>query len=592
MWRFFLTLVDLYGMIVPMYIEEVPNRNSRPTILLREGKRVGRKVVKRTIANLTHWPADHVENLRRMLRGEKLVSLETVFSIQRSLPHGHVEAVLEMIRRLGLERLIASKRSRERDLVVAMIAERILHPSSKLATTRLWGTHTLSEQLGVDDADVNELYEAMHWLLKRQKCIERKLAARHLEEGDTVLYDVSSSYYEGRTCPLAQFGYSRDHRKDRPQVVYGVMTNKEGCPVSVSVYGGNVGDPSTVPDQVERVRNEFGLERIVLVGDRGMLTQTRIRMLAEYPGIGWVSTLRTDAIRKLAKEGCLQPSLFDTSDLAEITSPEFPGERLVVCMNPLLADERKRNRDELLSVTEKALGRIAKQVARRTRKFMAKSEIAMKVGRVINQKKMEKHFIVRIEKGLLEYSRNEDSIRKEEALDGIYVVRTSEPGERLSAGDAVRTYKSLSQVERVFRTLKGVDLKVRPIHHRLEETVRAHIFLCLLAYYVEWHLRKAWASVLFDDEELAQNRTTRNPVMPAKSSSTANKKKATRQTPEGFPVQSFQTLLANLATRVKNWCGPPEAPSETFAEIITEHTPFQKHLFSLLQMFPVHGNSK
>jgi len=573
-----------------MYIEKVPNRNSPPAILLRECWREGGKTRKRTLANLTHWPKHVVEALRLALDGESVARVEDLFTIKRSLPHGHVEAILKMMDHLGMASLVGSKRCRQRDLVLAMIAQRIMQPSSKLATTRLWQTNTLGELLQVDEVSVNEAYGALFWLLDRQKNIERKLAKRHLSEGDGVLYDVSSSYYEGRTCPLMLFGLSRDGRGDRPQVVYGVMTDLEGRPVSVSVYEGNMADPKTIPDQVEKIRQEYGLGRVLLVGDRGMLTDTQIGTLKEYPGIGWISSLRSGAIRKLVNQGSIQLSLFDDRNLAEITSAEFPGERLVVCMNPMLAAERKRKREELLVCTEKALARIAGQVARRTKKPMTESQIGLKVGRVINQKKMQKHFITKIENGLFEYKRNEDSIREEEALDGIYVVRTSESRGRLSADDAVRTYKSLAHVERAFRTLKSVQLQVRPIHHRLEETVRAHIFLCMLAYYVEWHLRKAWASILFDDEHLPLDRAMRDPVLPAESSPEAKRKKARKKTEEGYPVHSFQTLLSTLATRVKNWCGPRECPSEALTVVITERDDFQSHLFHLLEMYPVARN--
>lgn len=573
-----------------MYIEEVPNRNSPPTLLLRESWREGKKIRKRTLANLTRWPRPLVDALRRCLQGEQLVSIDEVFSVHRSLPHGHVAAVLGMIRRLGLDSLIASKRCRERDLGVALIAERLMHPCSKLATTRLWPTTTLAGELGIENAEVEEVYAALRWLLKRQKRIEAKLAKRHLSAGEPILYDVSSSYYEGRTCPLIAFGYSRDHRKDRPQIVYGVITDLRGCPVSVDVYAGNTGDPKTVPDQVEKLCKRFGLSRAVLVGDRGMLTQTRIETLKTYPGLGWISSLRSDAIRRLIQAGALQRSLFDRTHLAEITAPEFPGERLVVCFNPFLADERRRKREELLTATEQTLEKIVHQVKRRTNKPLRKEEIALRVGKGIGRHKMEKHFILKMEDGVLEYHRNEESIRREEELDGIYVVRTSESKRRLSAEDAVRTYKSLSGVERAFRTLKGVDLRIRPIHHRLEETVRAHVFLCLLAYYVEWHLRKAWAPLLFDDEQLEANRWRRDPVAPAQPSASAKRKKARRKTEEGLEVQSFQTLLKHLATQNKNWCQPREASSVEALTILTDPTPLQSRAFQLLELYPVPGN--
>ena len=568
-----------------MYIEKVPNRNSRPTILLREGKRVGKKVVKRTIANLTNWPEPVVEALRASLKGNRLTKVEDVFQIERSLPHGHVEAVLDMMRRLKLDRLISAKPCKQRDLVMAMVAERLIHPCSKLATTRLWHTTSLAGELKVEDAEVDELYEAMDWLMSRQGRIEKKLAKRHLKEGGPVLYDVTSSYYEGHSCVLMMFGHSRDQRSDRPQIVYGAMTDARGCPVSVQVYRGNVGDPSTVADQVEKLRERFGLTRAVLVGDRGMLTETQIRMLKRYPGLGWIYCLRSSGIRKLADDGCIERSLFDECNLAEITSPEFPGERLVVCFNPLLADERKRKRDELLEATEKALMKLAVQIERRTKKPFRKEEIAFKVGKVINRWKMEKHFTLSIEEGSLTWSLDETSIEREEALDGLYVVRTSEAEEWVSAEDAVRTYKSLSQVERAFRTLKGVDLKVRPIHHRLEGRVRAHVFLCMLAYYVEWHMRQALKPLLFDDEELALGRHRRDPVAKSEPSMSAKKKKHTKQIPEGFAVHSFETLLREMSTRCKNWCRSSGSP----VQILTEASPFQKHVFQLIRMFPVTG---
>jgi len=536
-----------------MYVETVPNRNSPPAILLRQGRRQGRRVVKATLANLSHWPAAKVAALRAVLRNEPLVSPQECFAITRSLPHGHVQAVLGMMRKLGLETLLSGKRCRERDVVVAMIAERLLEPCSKLATTRLWATTTLGEQLSVAEADVDELYEALDWLLARQGKIERALARRHLGEGAVVLYDVSSSYYEGRTCPLAKFGHDRDGVGRRPIIVYGVLTDGRGCPVAVEVYSGNTGDSTTVPDQVDKLRERFGLGRVVLVGDRGMLTETQIETLRQYPGLGWVSALRSEQIRGLVESGPLQLSLFDQQNLAEIVAPNsFPGERLVACYNPLLADDRRRTRQELLAATEKGLGKIRREAARRTRKPLTGEEIALKVGRVLPHYKMAKHFTVTIGDGALSWSRNGDSIRAEEMLDGIYVIRTSEPAERLSAPDIVRTYKSLADVERLFRTLKGIDLKIRPIFHRIDPRVRAHIFLCLLAYYVEWHMRQTLAPLLFDDETLSDDRRRRDPVAPAKPTAAARRKKTVRQTPDGLPLHSFHTLLKDLATLCRN----------------------------------------
>ena len=565
-----------------MYIERVPNRNSRPAILLREGWREGKKTRKRTIANLTNWPKEKVEALRLLLRGEPLVSAREAFVVERTVPHGHVEAVLGTIKKLGLDSIIYSKRCRERDLVVAMITERLIRPCSKLATTRFWHTTTLADELNVSDADEDDLYEAMDWLLSRQGQIEKKLAARHLMEGSLVLYDVTSSYYEGRTCPLARFGHNRDRKKGKLIIVYGLLTDEAGRPVAVEVYPGNTGDPSTVPDQVEKLRRRFGLCRVVLVGDRGMLTQTQIDKLMDYPGLGWISALRSCAIRKLVNGGSLQMSLFDETNLAEIHAPEFLDERLVACYNPILAEERREKREKLLAATEKGLEKIAKEVARRTKTPLDKAEIGKKVGKVINRYKVSKHFALEIYDGAFSFSRKEETIRRESELDGIYIIRTSEPAERISAEDTVRSYKRLEQVESAIRCMKGVDLLVRPIHHRTEDHVRAHIFLCMLAYYVEFHMRKALAPLLFDDEELDERRKKRDPVKPAKPSGSAKRKKATHLTPDGLEIHSFQTLLAELATRSRNRCrvkSDPEGPK--FYEL-TERTLLQKKAFKLL----------
>ena len=565
-----------------MFIDIVPNRKSPPAVLLREAWREGQKVRKRTVANLTGWPKEKVESLRRVLKNEPLMAPEEAFAIEQSLPHGQVEAVLGTIRKLGLERLLSSTNCRERDLVVAMVAERLIHPCSKLATTRLWHSTTLAGELGVSDADEDDLYEAMDWLLARQEGIEKKLAARHLSEGSLVLYDVTSSYYEGRSCPLAQFGHDRDGQKGRPIIVYGLLTDGVGRPVAVEVYPGNTGDPSTVSDQAEKLRHHFGLSHLVLVGDRGMLTQTQIEKLRAYPGLGWISALRSAGIRDLVESGSLQMSLFDQADLAEIRSPEFPSERLVACFNPLLAEERKRKRQALLEATEKELERISKEVARRTQKPLGKDEIGKKVGKVIDRFKVGKHFTVTIEENRFSFVRNEDKIGREEALDGIYVIRTSEPAERLSAEDAVRSYKNLTQVERAFRSLKGIDLLVRPIWHHTEEHVRAHIFLCMLAYYVEWHMRKALAPLLFDDEELDGNRKKRDPVKPAQPSASAKKKKNLRLTSEGLIVQSFDTLLVELGTRCRNRCRIKSDPKGPTFYQLTEKSPLQERAFQLL----------
>jgi len=568
-----------------MYIDVVPNRKSKPAILLREGWREGKRTPKRTIANLSHWPDEDVEALRLLLKGKKLLPKDEVFSIERSTPHGHVQAVLGVMRKLGVDTLLASRSCRERDLVMAMIAQRLLDPCSKLATTRLWHTTTLAQELDVEDADANELYAAMDWLVKGQGRIEKKLAKRHLEDGAVVLFDVSSSSYHGRTCPLAQRGYNRDGQKLR-SIVYGLLADGKGRPVAIDVYPGNTGDPSTVPEQVGKLRERFGLERVVLVGDRGMLTQTQIDALREHPGLGWISALRFSAIRDLAEEGAFQLPLFDTQNLAEITSEKYPGERLMVCFNPLLAEDRKRTREELLVATEARLAKIAGEVTRRTRKKMTADEIGVKVGKIINRCKVGKHFELTIEDDLLRFARNTESIARETQIDGIYIVRTSEDAHTLTAQDTVRTYKSLGQVEQAFRCMKGVDLRVRPIRHRDEAHVRAHIFLCMLAYYVEWHMRKALSPVLFQDDELDEDRWRRDPVAKAEASQSVREKKRAKKTIDGWPVHSLTTLLSELGTRCKNTCRAGEGKQPLRFEQLTETSPFQQHVFDLLQLKP------
>ncbi len=572
-----------------MYIDTVPNRHSPPAILLREGWREGHKTHKRTLANLSHWPAHKVETLRRLLRDEVLVSPADLFKTERTRPHGHVEAVLGTIRQLGLDRLIASKRSRERDLVIAMIAERLLQPCSKLATTRLWHTTTLAEELHVADANEDELYAAMDWLMARQDRIEQQLAARHLRDGGVVLYDLSSSYYEGRTCPLARFGHDRDGRTGRPIIVYGVVTDGDGRPVAVSVYPGNTSDSTTVPAQVDTLRQRFGLARLVLVGDRGVLTQPQIDRLKSQPGLGWITGLTSVTIRGLVTAGALQLSLFDTQHLAEITAPAFPGERLIACYNPLLAEERRRKRQELLAATERDLTKLARDVARRTKTPLKGSAIGLKAGKILARYKMGKHFELTMADGVFQWRRREAAIEREATLDGIYVLRTSEPAERLSAADTVRTYKSLSQVERAFRCLKGIDLLVRPIRHRTARRVPAHIFLCVLAYYVEWHMRRALAPILFEDADLPAARMRRDPVLPAMCTAAAQQKKVTHTTPEGLPVHSFQTLLTELATRCRNTVRLMRDTSVTFSQV-PDPTPLQRRAYELLGLLPVAGN--
>jgi transposase len=557
---------------------------------LREGWREGKKVCKRTLANLSDWPAQKVTALRRVLKDEPLVSPDEAFAIERSWPHGHVEAVRETMRRIGLDTLIGAKRSRERDLVLAMIAERLIAPCSKLATTRLWHSTTLAQHLEVEDADEDELYAAMDWLLARQSRIETKLAARHLGEGQQVLYDVSSSYYEGHTCALVQFGHSRDGKRGKPIVVYGVLTDVQGRPVAVEVYPGNTGDPRTVTDQVAKLKGRFGLGRVVLVGDRGMLTQTQIEVLKTHPGIGWISALRSEKVRQLADEKHLQLSLFDKKNLAEIRSAAFPEERLIACFNPLLAEERRRKRDELLAATETRLAKISAQVARRTQTPLSAAQIGQKVGKVINRHKVGKHFAVSIADGQFRFTRRTDAIARETELDGLYVIRTSEPEQALSAQDIVRSYKNLAQVERAFRTLKGMELRIRPIHHRDEARVRAHIFLCLLAYYVEWHMRQALAPLLFDDETLPATRKRRDPVAPAKPTASATKKKIDRETEDGLPIHSFTTLMAELGTQCRHRCRLKSDPESPAFFQHTQPTPLQTRALELIRLFPVVGS--
>ena len=570
-----------------MYVETVPNRNSPPAVLLREGWREGHRVHKRTIANLSHWPASKVARLRQLLKDQPLVHPEEAFTIDRALPHGHVALILHLLRRLDLPALLDRKRSRPRDLVLAMLAQRLLAPTSKLAATRLWHTTTLAQELALDNADEDDLYDAMDWLLERQERIERRLAARHLTDGGHVLYDVSSSYYEGRACALAQFGYSRDGKRGRPIVVYGLMTDAAGRPVAVQAYEGNTADPNTVPNQVAKLRDRFGLERVVLVGDRGMLTQTQIDHLKQHPGLGWISALRHTDIRRLFEQGAVQTSLFDARNLAEITVAAYPDERLVVCHNPILAERRRRKRDALLRATEEAFGKIQRQVARRTRTPLTATAIAEKVGRAQNRFKMAKHFETVIEDHRFTYQRKTAAIEREAALDGYYVVRTSEPATRLDAAAVVRGYKNLARVERAFRSLKTVDLRIRPIYHRAESRVRAHIFLCMLAYYLEWHLRQALAPLLFHDEELDLQRATRDPVLPAQASDTAKAKKNRRRTDDGLPLHSMSTLLAELATQCRCACRLQTDPDGPPLERLTEPTPLQRRAAELIKTFPV-----
>jgi transposase len=567
-----------------MYVDVVPNRNSPPAILLREAWRDGKAIRKRTLANLSHWPPHQVEALRRLLRGETLLPADEAFSILRSLPHGHVAATLGTLRQLGLERLLASQPSRSRDLVVAMIVARILEPRSKLATARGLDpeTSTLAEALHLGQADEDELYAALDWLLARQPKIETALARRHLDEHTLVLYDVTSTYFEGRTCPLGRLGHSRDGRRDRLQIVFGLLTNAQGCPVAVEVFPGNTADPSTLAPQIDKLQGRFGLQRLVLVGDRGLITEARIREDLRPHDLQWITALRAPAVRRLVEAGSLQLSLFDQRDLAEITAPDYPGERLVVCKNPLLAEERTRKREALLEATERELDKIVDATRRSRNPLRGTARIGTRVGKVLGRFKVGKHFELHMAEASFHYQRRLAEIAQEAALDGIYVIRTSVPASALGAAQVVDTYKQLSTCERAFRSLKSVDLKVRPIYHRLADRVRAHVFLCMLAYYVEWHLRRRLAPLLFDDEDPAAGKALRPSVVaPARRSAKAEDKAAARTTDDGLPVFSFQGLLRDLATLCKNTV-VAQLPNAVAFELYTLPTEVQQRAFDLL----------
>jgi len=538
-----------------MHIDIVPNRDSKPAILLRESYREGKKVRKRTLANLSKLPMDQVELIRRVLKGEQLASVSDLFDVTQSKLHGHVKAVRAAMKRLGFDSLIGSRRTGERDLVVAMVTARILEPeSSKLETTRWWANTTLPDVVGVADADEDDLYGAMDWLLERQGIIEGKLAKRHLRDDGLVLYDLTSSYFEGKHCPLAKLGHNRDGKRGKLQVNYGVLTDARGCPVSVSVFEGNTGDPKTLVSQVEKAQQAFGLDRLAIVGDRGMITQTQINTLAKMEGVHWITALRTEALRKLAQGGELQRSLFDECNLFEFTHQDYPAERLVACRNPELAKLRMLKRQDLMAATEKELQKVQGMVERG--RLKGQDEIGLRVGKVVNKYKVAKHFVLDIQDQVFSYRIDEKRVAAEAALDGIYVIRTSLPAEYCDAEDTVRSYKRLSQVERAFRTMKGIDLKVRPIRHHLENRVRAHIFLCMLAYYVQWHMMEAWRPLLFADEEQEAKRT-RDPVAPAKRSHRTLVKISSRRLEDGSIVHSFHSLLQHMQTIVRNTCRRP-----------------------------------
>ena len=653
-----------------MYIATIPNRNSPPAILLRESYREDGKVKNRTLANLSKLPPQSVEVLRRSLNGENLVSTDSFEIIEDGSPaHGHVDAVITAMRRLDFSKLICSRRSSQRDLVVAMVAARILEPKSKLATTLWWADTTLPEMLDINDASENDLYDAMDWLLERQRGIENKLADRHLENDALALYDLTSSYFEGQTCPLAALGHNRDGKKGKLQVNYGLLTNRKGIPVSVSIFEGNTGDPKTLMPQVEKVRDEFGIKQFVMVGDRGMLTQKQVDALHDIDGVDWIGALRPEAIKKLATSGAIQMGLFDERNLFELKHPDFPGERLIACRNVELARRRSDKRESLLQATIKDLNKVRGMVQRgrlngkkeievRVRKILKKyrigkhfeldiredgfnckvneealiaeitakgnpaqiekrleksrhhiqsiekqlanlaqkinrgrlhgqDEIGLRVGKVINKYKVGKHFELDIRDNDFSFEINNDKVKKEAALDGIYIVRSSLSEERMDADETVRSYKLLSQAERAFRSFKTVDLMVRPIRHRLEDRVRAHIFLCMLAYYVQWHMMEAWRPLLYADED-QKGKALRDPVAPAKRSDSAIKKVKTKRLDDGSRVFSFRGLLGHLSAIVRATCRCPDErdTSATFM-MTTSPNPKQQRAFDLLQTIGV-----
>jgi hypothetical protein len=573
-----------------MYIDIVPNRNSPPAVLLRESYREGGKVKKRTIANLSKLPMDVIDQLRILLRGGHAIeSFEESIEVLRSLPHGHVAAVLGTLIKTGLDHIISSEKSRVLSLILAMIIARIIEPQSKLATARGLDLETasssLGEVLGLGPVSENELYFAMDWLSGEQERIENTLAAKHLQGGALVLYDITSTYFEGRTCPLAHLGYSRDGKSDKLQIVIGLLCAPDGCPVAVEVFEGNTADSATVESQVKKVQERFGVERVVLVGDRGMITETRLRKgLRDTEGLDWITALRAPQISKLVASGAIQLGVFDKRDMAEITHPDYPDERLIVCRNPALALDRAKTREALLQRTERELDKVKLATSRPKRRLKGKEKIGLRVGKVIGKFKMAKHFVITIEEESFACERDLASIAEEAALDGIYVLRTSVPKEVLDTNETVGAYKSLSQVERAFRSLKSIDLKIRPIHHRLADRVKAHVFLCMLAYYVEWHMRQVLAPILFDDHDQADAASSRpNMVVPAERSKAAKRKAANKVTDDGLPVHSFQTLLSDLATIARNTVEVKRTDAQPVKfEKVTHPTPLQQRALDLL----------
>ena len=549
--------------------------------LLRRSYREDGKVKNETLGNLSHLPESLIEIIRRSLQGETYVPLGQAFEVIGSRAHGHVHAVAQAMQRLNFASVLGSKSCRERELVLAMVAARIVAPHTKLATTRWWHTSTLADDFGVAEANEDDLYSAMDWLLARQDAIQKKLAGRHFSAGSLVLYDLSSSYFEGTTCPLARLGHSRDGRKGMLQVNYGLLTDVRGCPVAVSVYEGNVADSATFLPEVQRMREQFGIEQLVMVGDRGMIGHSSIAELRQMSGAGWITALKNGSIRSLVEQGQLQLGLFDERNLMEIDSPDYPGERLVACRNPQLAKLRAIKREALLAATEKNLSAIKDRVD--AGKLKGADAIGLRVGKVVNQYKVAKHFELVIGESSFTFARRHEAIAAESALDGIYVIRTSLDAQRMDAPDCVRSYKALANVERAFRSLKTVDLKVRPIHHRTADRVRAHILLCMLAYYVEWHMREAWRELMFADVDQAA-KATRDPVAPAERSEAAQDKVASRAIDDGTPAHSFSTLMAELGGIVRNTCRTPNTGPEAPAfDITTTPNPTQRRALDLIK---------
>src|ERR1700731_4289997 len=574
-------------MMLPMYIEAVPNRGSPPAILLRESYREAGKVKKRTLLNLSDWPHERIAGFKALLKGGTVIPQDQdAITIIRSLPHGHVDAALGTARKIGLDRLLGPDGNRCRNLILALVVNRILDPGSKLAAARALSpdtaTSSLGEQLALGVVDEDELYSALDWLAVRQPAIGAALAKRHLSGGTLVLYDVSSSYLEGRRCPLAQFGYSRDGKRGKRQIVYGLLCARDGCPVAIEVFAGSTADPTTLTSQVTKLKERFALDHVVLVGDRGMITATRITEDIKAAGLDWITSLRAPAIKELLNSGALQLTLFDQRDMASITSPDFPGERLVVCRNPDLAAERTRKREDLLAATERDLARIQAAVARKRGPLRGTAQIGLAVGAVINKHKMAKHFDLDITDTAFGFARKTTEITAEAATDGVYVVRTSLPAETLDDAATVRSYKSLALVERAFRCIKTVDLQVRPVHHWLAERVRAHVFLCMLAYYLEWHMRQRLAPMLFDDtdKDAAKARRTSGVAQPQRSPA-AVRKQTTGLTEDGLPVHSFRSLLADLATLARNTITTAITPNYQLS-VLTKPTPIQQKAFDLL----------